>query len=290
MPLGGAQFVKFMTGNEGLHGTLNYFMHNVGLFLNEGAPTEKNQRLQITVLTLAAGIWTLAQLKKAGLRSLQKPEVKAFSITFYILFAFVFATLTMYLVGSQADYRILSAPFLFSVCVLLSLDFKWLKYLIVFFVCLNLNIFSQYLQNYKEFREPLYTFDKTKYVKLNNEVEGVLKFRPEANSWCNTIVSGGLEPWVYTEFAALPAGFGIQTVWKWAYLNAPLKSAYLILDKRSVEGKPVETRPHMEIVNKDGANVQLKIDGFGLLNLKQLAELDLDNKLILFANLDSHCQ
>ena len=280
MPAGGAQFIKFMTGHETMHGVFIYLLNNVVL-LFAGDATEQNQRIQFVILILVGAVAAMRWRSKMN---------RHLIVCTYVLSAFLGSTVVMYIVGGQADYRVLSAPLLFSSLLLLTNAGKGYGWLIALLVALNLWIAPTALWNYAAFRRAEYTYDLKQTENFGASLAPFVQFDPVGNPWCNTLISGGLEPWVSPEFMTLPAGIGVITLWKWSGISLPPKSKFILLDLRTFAGQTVPSLPPFQVEHLKNESLMVHVGEWGKFHARYLSPIKADGlDYVLLQNLDSAC-
>jgi hypothetical protein len=194
------------------------------------------QRYMILILLLLFGASALLKLDRARqfvrfVPRLEWREIVFHSFNLGIPLMFNF---TIYDFFEWHDYRNLAPHFLLSLLVFLAYRrYTWM----IVVVIVHLLLLPTFLQTYREFWGPGFTFDHQRIDSFKEATQAVIVYDPEAsNAWCNTLLMrmtdwGELKAVFPPELMALHPGIGISFFFEFYNLSLPLKSKYLLLDE-----------------------------------------------------------
>jgi hypothetical protein len=260
-------FVAVLRNTHGLRGQLHLVrqnaISNVEKFLSlKSFPNwtalqqlQHNQVLTFLVIFCCAALMagTLFVLRHSRYRETIRwhpRELPEFPLFFHVvnLGAVTVTVLGLYDVGLWRDYRTIAPHLLLTILLLVTMQKRLWLIVPVAFIISNLLFAPAYLADFRVYRASTYSGDEQKAQAFHRAVATIVRYEPNKNPWCNTILSSrpngeALPP----EILGVPDGIAVSVDYRGG-MTTRLRSRYLLSSEETYN--TLKPRTHLVFVTK----------------------------------------
>jgi hypothetical protein len=187
------------------------------------------QRYQVVLLALVLVGVCLRSIKRSRWNLLyaarQTPSLFAAALIFFPILA---AQLLFYDLGEMREFRVLAPFLLLTLFLIFTISQRWVKFLLGFLILTNILFAPLAVKDFQYFHYGNFHYNLPGLNRFRQKVTAVLEYQPDANPWCNTLLTDNYPP----ELIGLPAGIGISYVMAPDQIQVPMRSRYLLVESR----------------------------------------------------------
>jgi hypothetical protein len=187
------------------------------------------QRYQVLLLALVLLGACLRVLKQNRWKLLSAARLAPFLFAAaLILFPILAAQLLFYDLGELREFRVLAPFLLLTLFLIFTTQQRWVKLLVGLLILTNILYAPLAIKDFQYFHYGNFHYFLPGLTRFGEKARSVLEYRPNADPWCNTLLTDNYMP----ELIGLPAGIGISYVMVPDQIQVPIHSRYLLVESR----------------------------------------------------------